>query len=97
MSADRWSTCPQCQKDRTAEIARKTAEVDATYGKIPVDKWKEMDLAARQFASELLRQTFREDYCFFFDQMSITADYSGGCSVCGLTVNFQHTHLIGLK
>lgn len=88
MSADNWTTCPQCRQkelDRLGELSRQVSE---GYGVLPIKKFDALraDLAK----GEQLKETFREDYEFYgADEGTVEWAYSGHCTVCPLEVSFK--------
>lgn len=95
MSANRWSKCPRCAARAEQAFAQRETQLAAAYGTVPVEEFDAMraQLAADRAAAEDANPTFREDW-----EIHGTADgvahveYGGGCSVCGLSLEFRHDH-----
>ena len=94
MSADNWAVCPRCVTRAKKTEADQLAKVMATYGKIPVAEFDAARAAIKPVRDEDHR-TFREDYEISgASDGDVTVDYSGGCSTCGLRLNFKEHHPI---
>lgn len=93
MSADSWAICPRCLSRATTEReTRFQAAVDA-YGKVPPDEYERLRAEAQVPINEENFRTFREDYEFYgASGGTVTASYSGHCSVCSLNLDFKHEH-----
>ena len=92
MSADNWTTCPRCKDKHEANLSAMFAKVGEAYGTVPVAEFDAMraEYDAARFTP--LPANFREDYSFTgADEGEIVADYSGKCTVCGLTARMEHT------
>lgn len=61
MSADRWSPCPQCAKNRDKSIDGAKQKADASYGKVSKEAYRKL-LDAANPAKVPLGQTLREDW-----------------------------------
>lgn len=89
MSASNWEICPRCVVRARKREAEQLAKVMASYGKVPVDEFD----AARAKIKPVVPgdfQTFREDYEIYgATDGSVHVDYSGGCSECCLSLNFN--------
>jgi hypothetical protein len=98
MSADNWAVCPRCTANKEAEAAKLRSDADAAYGKVGVDEWKAKDAAAKAAADALplTERTFREDYEVGIYDTEFGINYSGGCSVCGLSHGFKHEERLNL-
>lgn len=94
MSADNWTRCPRCDAKALAALEKKTEDVDAAYGKVPVDEFDAMraQLAVDSDAITKMRATFREDYSFVLADNVLVARYRGSCGVCKLKVDFDAEH-----
>lgn len=91
MSADNWAVCPRCRDRARASREALFNEAAAAYGKVSADEYE----ALRARASEpiIAVETFREDYEFYgVEDGTITASYSGSCTVCHLETSFKHVH-----
>ena len=99
MSADRWSKCPKCNEARTAEIQAFEAKVDAAYGKVTAEQFKQLNNQLSAMRADALKAVERNEYTFREDwEISepeggyIEVNYSGGCNICKLQTNFKHRH-----
>ena len=90
MSADNWTTCPQCDHRKNAEVARRRGEVLAAYGTVPVEEFDKTRADFEAFANEPLKNTFREDYEIGIEGADFYVRYRGGCSECDLTHKFEY-------
>ncbi len=89
MSADNWGLCPQCKANSVADKIKSDAELAASYGSIPADKWLAMKEKAENPAE--LEETLREDYEFYIDEVGgFSATYSCSCEACGFEYEFKH-------
>lgn len=92
MSASNWAVCPRCRKRKQAELDKRQAEVNELYGTVP---FEEFDRARGEFETTdwTVPETFREDYEIHgAGDGVIHVSYGGGCSECGLSLNFEHVH-----
>lgn len=94
MSADNWAICPRCvyRKDRKDREARRLHdEATAAYGTVPIAEWKRLEALAVEACAPITERTFREDYEIGgAEDGEVTVSYQGGCSVCKLSLSFQH-------
>jgi len=92
MSADRWDTCPQC-----FDRAQKKWEQDMTtnsleYGHIDSDEWLKRSTELSKCVpnpEDEVYQTFREDYEWYISEGTLHGIFSGGCKVCGLSIDHK--------
>lgn len=94
MSADRWTVCPRCVRNREAALARRAEQVEAMYGKASMAEFDQAraDLAAEK-SGTIDMETFREDYEIYgAEDGEVKVTYSGRCSTCHLSLEFTHTH-----
>lgn len=91
MSADNWAICPRCLDRAKAERAAQATAAASGYGKISADEYERLRAAAQTPVDPESFRTFREDHEFSgAAKGTITANYSGHCSVCGLQVSFKY-------
>ena len=95
MSADSWTACPRCLKTEESNYQKLVEQVAKAYGKVSREEWEALNkrLASFKRLSEEDYEdgTFREDYEFYGAETgTVTASYSGYCTVCGLSVTFEH-------
>lgn len=92
MSADGWKVCPRCVANWKANIDEATKALYDTYGKVPVEEFDRAREALTRKSAQSIGETFREDYEFYgAADGTVTADYSGGCSKCGLQARLKHS------
>lgn len=93
MSADNYAVCPRCAKRRENELAARAEKLQAMYGK---ESLEEFDRARTELAAEQtkrLAETFRENYEIYGAEDGVVrVTYSGGCSLCSLSLTFKHEH-----
>lgn len=99
MSADNWARCPRCVARDAADIEVRSAAVDKAYGSVSVaefDEMREALAASRTHHDEYNSfRTFREDYEIYgAEEGEVTVSYRGGCSTCGLRLEFEHAHTL---
>lgn len=93
MSADNWTVCPRCFHRKQEGVESRKAEVDAAYGKVPVDQFDAMRAEFEKYRDEPMPQNWREDYEIgLYDDGSgaFFVSYSGSCNECGLSHEFKH-------
>lgn len=92
MSADNWTTCPRCTAKHEAKVKEAAAALAEAYGKVTVEEFDTARAELRAIEQVGPDETFREDYEFYgAKDGTITADYGGECSVCGLTARLKHS------
>lgn len=93
MSADNWTTCPQCSRRWTSQLKEQQEKVRELYGKVGHTVYiSELEnLHAMEYEPPERDDTFREDYEIgvFDDELFIS--YKGQCRNCGFSVTFKHT------
>lgn len=94
MSANNWTQCPRCAATEKAKAERLRAEADDQYGKVPAERWKQMDADARK-AQVLVESdpgpdgyTLREDYELGIVNGEFYVRYQAGCSDCDFSYSF---------
>lgn len=102
MSADNWDKCPRCVSRDLAEIDALDAKVTTSYGSIPVDEFDALRTEAidrrEKHGSYDAFRTFREDYEIGgAEEGLIEVSYRGGCNVCGLRTEFEHSHPLDIN
>ena len=99
MSASNRAACPRCIQVLKAKLEAHRAEVEASYGVVPVDQFEQAreQLAKDQIEAMRPPQTLREDYEIHgaVDGVVIV-EYSCGCQVCGLSTEFTYRHGLGV-
>ncbi len=97
MSANNWAQCPRCTRRGEADLNEREAKVWGSYGKIPMGEFDAARNAAQTDRAEFANRdrTFREDYEIYGAETGeVTVAYSGSCQECGLSLTFQHDHVI---
>lgn len=97
MSADNWTHCPRCRARGEAEYTKRKDGVLGLYGTVSVEEFDVLRAGLAEFRTGLdnARETFREDYEFYgAESGEVVASYSGSCSKCGLSTEFQYVHQI---
>ncbi len=89
MSADNWTYCPKCSKQRVLTQERLDRSVEEAYGKIPQEKY--MELVEARNNPPRLQDTLREDYeVGIYDAGRFFISYKAQCTVCGFTFSYRH-------
>jgi hypothetical protein len=97
MSASNWARCPRCTAVGLKALDERNAAVQSSYGKVPVDQFDEARRQHAQAVAEFERRhnTFREDYEIYgAEEGTVTVEYSGKCTECGLSLNFTDKRAI---
>lgn len=93
MSADNWADCPGCAKQREVRISAAEKAVADSYGQVSVDEFDAARAELARLKSGVADPTFREDYEIYgAEDGEVKVTYSGRCSVCGLSLKFEHAH-----
>lgn len=83
MSADNWTTCPQCQDRKNKEVQEKTDRIAAQYGKVSAAEWEGLSRQARNL-TQFTHSTLREDFHIGIDTRGeFEVRYEAGCTECG--------------
>lgn len=88
MSADNWTYCPVCARDRDLALTRRQELHAATYGKVSADEFLQRSRAVADDIARTIRNfeaTFREDYEIGIDGSVFSISYHGKCTTCGFT------------
>ena len=94
MSASNWAICPRCLRRAKKAWAENHQRIMDQYGRVPVDEFDALRDAEGSVDEESFR-TFREDYEIYgAEDGTVTVSYSGGCSVCGLHLDFGNEYPI---
>lgn len=98
MSADNWAICPRCGVTEEAFRAKTDKSLTDAYGKIDAKAYLELAESCNQQMSQYDPPcTFREDYeIHTYHDGIFCVSYSGGCTECGLTHNFNHKEKVQL-
>lgn len=98
MSADNWAKCPRCKANRIKAADAAQAAALAAYGKVDVAEFDRLRAHADELSAnvETGTETFREDYEIYgAEEGVVLVGYSGRCTVCGLSLSFEHSHPLG--
>lgn len=91
MSANAYSDCPRCKYRAGQEVAKRTANLNAGYGKLLIDEFHRERAAIAEIRAP--EDTFREEWEFYgIGDGVVTVRYSGNCTSCHLSVDFENTH-----
>lgn len=102
MSNFKLGHCPRCTKNHGGKLEEKREELRKAYGQVSMEVWEKMRLELEkmrlefdELQNEMTGRRFRQesDFCGPEDGV-ITLRYYGRCHDCGLTVKFDHTHII---
>lgn len=100
MSASNWAVCPACKEHRRARAAAAHQVAAEAYGTLPIEQFDRLRAEAEHAAARVEEdsdstRTFREDYEFYgADTGTVHASYRGSCITCGLSLSFQHEHVL---
>lgn len=90
MSADNWALCPRCVDNANTNQQELQSRVIEEYGKLPLTEWENLRKLANAGVDKEVFTTFREDYEIYgADTGTITINYSGTCTICGLSVQYD--------
>lgn len=97
MSADNWAKCPRCQAALDGAVRSLSQRAADEYGKVPASDYAKLQdkLAEAVARAKVGSATFREDYEIYGAKTgTVTTDYHGSCTECGLTLSFTDKHEI---
>lgn len=102
MSDFKIGYCPRCSKNHREKVEKKREEVRKAYGQVSMEVWEKMRLELEkmrlgfdELQNEMTGRSFRQESDFYGPEDGvITLKYYGRCQDCGLTVRFDHTHII---
>jgi hypothetical protein len=94
VSADNWTSCPACEEKHDAELLKRGAELQASYGKVSVEEFDALRRTFKAFASKRHADSFREDYEMGVHAGEFFVDYHGECQDCGFSHTFEHRELL---
>ncbi len=87
MSADNWTTCPNCRQLAETKVA-------SSYGKVSEDEYLAILEAKKSIKNE---PTLREDYEMWTDEDGkFTVSYSCSCSVCKFHFDYKYSQDVKL-
>ena len=96
MSADNWTYCPQCKKNREVKRAAQKRRAEKSYGKVSPEEYDRL-LAAANDETEL-EDTLREDYELGVDDIGhFYVSYRASCEQCDFAFTFKHDQVVTLK
>lgn len=89
MSANNWTTCPNCKRKQDQEQATAVIKAAKAYGKVPAEQYAKL-LHAAQYPI-IYSPSMREDY-----QLGVTeagrffVTYSASCNRCPFTYQYKY-------
>lgn len=95
MSADNWTTCPQCAINHENVIAAAVKAVQNAYGKVSADEY--LRLVEQSKNPPKLGPTLREDYELGIVDFEFYVIYTGHCETCGFHHEFKHEEPVPKK
>jgi hypothetical protein len=91
MSADNWTTCPECKIAHAADRDARMRKVAKSYGKVPAEEYERMAGEARREPIKVQDDTLREDYEIGTNAEGMfSVGYSCSCTKCGWSFKFKH-------
>jgi predicted Zn-ribbon and HTH transcriptional regulator len=95
MSADNWTQCPKCKKNKEDECDELDKQVVVSYGKIPADDYISLVEKSSKLADQLKNRTvpedtLREDYELRIRDGEFSVSYYASCKTCGFKFEFKH-------
>jgi len=94
MSADNWTQCPRCLKRRAVEVENKQTQLDASYGKVPLDRFDSMRHELETLKTDKVDETFREDWEIGVFNGEFFVQYKGSCGTCNLRYEFKYEETV---
>lgn len=99
MTADNWTICPQCKKDKQKAYSKAIDKLAKSYGKIPMGEYEKMKLCIP--SPELTgdeNETLREDWEIGVDEEGLFfLSYSCSCNKCGFSYKEETDKQLKLK
>lgn len=90
MSANRWSTCPQCAKSRTGKADALRKQASDGYGVISQREYLGFIREAEKADKETLPNAMREDWEIGLGaDLEVFVDYRAYCETCGFKREFR--------
>lgn len=101
MSADNWTICPRCKKERKELAEKHRKNFEEGYGKLSREEFiatmKAINLISSKLKNsddhdvEKIENTLREHYEMFTDKDGyFFVSYSCYCEVCSFSYRFKH-------
>ncbi len=92
MSANNWTECPKCKRDKAANIKKLKSRHATEYGKIPLAEYQKIGEQITDLESESDGgETLREDYEIWINKDGVfTVDYGCSCDRCKFKFSFKH-------
>lgn len=92
MSADNWTQCPRCARQKKAMLDGLDQQLREQYGRIPVEDFDRERAEIDRLRTEAADAAplFREDYEIYgVAEGTLHIRYSGRCFFCALTHEFS--------
>ena len=88
MSANNWTTCPECKKSAQHTKGELGKRLPMAYGGVTQDEYRKL---LTEFETPiLLGDTLREDYELGIRDGEFYVNYSAHCNECGFSFEFKH-------
>jgi hypothetical protein len=96
MSADNWTICPKCKKEKDGKAEKLLQQVAISYGKVSEEMYNRLkNKTVNEIRySTTSDYTFREDYEIGVYENEFTVDYNGSCSKCNFEYSYSHREII---
>jgi hypothetical protein len=91
MSADNWTTCPQCAASHEATIEAAERKLESSYGRVEAQAFLLATKALEEMRGRKLDTTMREDYHVGIRDGEFTAEYTASCRNCGFQWEYKHS------
>lgn len=97
MSANNWTTCPNCKKEAEEKYQEEEKALDSAYGVVSASRFSQLaeEHSNNSVEKILGKYTLREDY-----DIGVGADgifevsYRAFCDKCGLKFSYKHKERI---
>lgn len=99
MSADNWTTCPNCVKLETSKIEKLRKQAEESYGSVSFTEYAKLlrqlenAIKSRENKEKEREDTFtlREDYEIGVYNGKFEVNFGASCNKCGWQHNFKHS------
>lgn len=92
MSADRWSVCPKCYEDHLEKIAEMEKDLEASYGKVPIEVYRQKEELLKLTQELDPKTTLREDWELYLEGAELHIRYEASCEECKLHFKMNEAH-----
>ena len=97
MSASNWAVCPRCVKILDEKLEAQRAQVEASYGVVPVEQFEQARKHLAKAEAAEPPRTLREDYEIYGARDGVViVEYGCSCTACGLSTEFTYRHGLGV-